>query len=446
VKTVILVPRREGFEDRDALWRWCRPWWQWRFPDWPLVEGHHVTGLFNRSAAINTAAELAGDWDVAVVIDADVIIDPPNVVEAVRQAHESGRMTMPFETRRDLNARGTQLVMSGYEGDWKRYVRRTYEHQTSSVVVVPRRLWDDIGGFDEGFRGWGLEDTAFAIAAETLTGQPIARGIPGDAWHLFHRTAPEKHGSWPHARNVARANRYRAAQVLGDLDAIRALVAEGRESAQLRSYDTIPSILHRVVPEQTPAIAETWWEGFRDLHPGWRLMTHRDPLDPADWPITSPHWDKVESGAQLADLVRLEALYKWGGFYVDQDVEPFRPLDPLLGAEVVAAWEDEKVVPNAVMGARADHPVIRACLEEAIRVIRKGTWETGPGVTTRILAKAPQTLLLPPGSFYPVHYRDPDRDALMVAPAPPWAFVRHAYWGSWLEESRRRVPVEAVAA
>jgi hypothetical protein len=439
-RVVILVPRREGFEDRDELWRWCRPWWQWRFPDWPLVEGHHVTGLFNRSAAINTAAELAGDWDVAVVIDADVIIHPPNVVEAVKQARGSGRMTMPFETRRDLNARGTQLVLSGYEGDWKRYVRRTYEHQTSSVVVIPRRLWDDIGGFDEGFRGWGLEDTAFAIAAETLTGQPIARGIAGDAWHLYHRTAPEKHGSMPHARNVARAGKYRAAQVLGDKAAIRRLVAEGRDGALQRATDEIPRILHRVVPEHSPEVAEQWWSSFGDLHPDWRLMTHRDPLDPADWPITWQHWGRVANGAQLADLVRLEALYRWGGFYVDQDVEPFRPFDPLLGAQVVAAWEDDKVVPNAVMGARPDHPVIRECLEACIKALHKGTWEAGPGVTTRILTKAPEALLLPPGSFYDVWYRDPDRDAKMKAAPPPWSFVRHHYWGSWLEESRQRVP------
>ena len=53
------------------------------------------------------------------------------------------------------------------------WVRRTYEHQHSSVVVIPRPLYDDIGGFDEGFRGWGLEDTAFAIAVETLTGESL---------------------------------------------------------------------------------------------------------------------------------------------------------------------------------------------------------------------------------------------------------------------------------
>ena len=28
----------------------------------------------------------------------------------------------------------------------------------------------------------------------------------------------------------------------------------------------------------------------------------------------------------------------------------------------------------------------------------------------------------------------------MIAPQEPWTFAVHHYWGSWLEEERRRVP------
>jgi mannosyltransferase OCH1-like enzyme len=206
---------------------------------------------------------------------------------------------------------------------------------------------------------------------------------------------------------------------------------------------TIPKILHRVVPEHTPAEAERWWAEFGRLHPDWTLMTHRDPLRPVDWPKTSRYWPRVRNGAQLADLVRLEALLKWGGVYVDQDVQPFRPLDPLLSVEAFAAWEDDRCVPNAVMGARPDHPAIARCLELCIKRQSKGTWAAGAGVTTEVLPGRPDVLLLPPESFYPVHYRDPDRDAKMAGFKPrqhPWTFALHAYWGSWLEEERRRVP------
>jgi hypothetical protein len=187
-------------------------------------------------------------------------------------------------------------------------------------------------------------------------------------------------------------------------------------------------------------VAERWWERFESLHPGWRYMTWRDPLDPADFPLTSKAWPRVSCGAQLADLVRLEVLLRFGGVYVDQDIEPFRSLEPLMSSVIFAAWEDERTIPNAVIGARPDHPLIRDAIELALREMRRGVWDAGPGVTTKLFANHPDVLLLPPGSFYPVHYNDPDRDAKLALRPSPWTFARHHYWGSWLPEERRRVP------
>lgn len=439
-RVVILVPRRAGFPDRDALWAFARPWWEEQFPGWPIVEGHHDEGLFNRSAAVNLAAALAGEWDVAVLIDSDVLLDPEPVRRAVPIAVETGQMVVPFELRHNLSPGGTRRILQGDRSDWHKHIARTFRDQHSSVVLIPRTLWDDIGGFDEGFRGWGFEDTAFALACEVFAGRKLER-LPGECWHLHHATQPgEKHGSPSHRRNMARAGLYREAHARGDREAIAALVRDGRVEPPPVPAGEIPRILHRVVPEQTPAIAEDWWAEWGRLHPTWRLMTHRDPLDPADWPLTAPHWGKVSAGAQLADLVRLEALLRWGGVYVDQDMQPFRALDPLLSAEVFAAWEDERCIPNAVLGARPDHPLIREALTRAIAAMPRGVWEAGPGVITKLLQGRPEVLLLPPESFYAVHYRDPERDAKMRAPARPWEFARHHYWGSWLPEDRRKVP------
>jgi hypothetical protein len=301
---------------------------------------------------------------------------------------------------------------------------------------------------DEGFAGWGLEDTAFAMAAELVGGRSLEH-LPGDVWHLYHKAAPEKHGSLPHSRNVARAGLYRAAWAKRDLDTMRALVAQGRELEAARTVDAIPRILHRVVPETPNAVAEGWWARFAELHPTWRLMTHRDPLDPADWPLTSPHWSKATSGAQLADLVRLEALLRWGGVFVDADVQPIRPLDPLLGAEVFAAWEDSNTIPNAVLGARPDHPAIREMLALCIAQVGRDTWKGGPGATTKVLRGRDDTLLLGPDAFFAVHYNDPDRETKMRDFDParhPWAFALHWYAGSWLPAERQHPLRESLAA
>ncbi|HEY6568539.1 MAG TPA: glycosyltransferase [Actinomycetota bacterium] len=429
LKEVILVPRRADDGPRDALWEWCRTQkWEREQSHMPIFEGHHNDGLFNRSAAVNKAARLAGDWDVAVIIDSDVFIDPTRLKEAVKLAHKTGKLVYPHDVRKDLTRQGNQRIMAGFNGNWERFVYRRYPDMVSSVVVVPRRLWDEIGGFDESFRGWGYEDTAFAAAAATFGGDIR---MPGEVWHLWHPTAKEgRPGTETHMRNSAKGQRYRAA--IGNREAIRALQSEGR--VERPGSVGIPRILHRVVPEQRNVQADSWWADFEAMHPDWDLMTHRDPLDPAEWPLTAAHWDKVANGAQFADLIRLEALLRFGGVYVDQDVEPLRPLDPLLPLSAFAAWEDPRSVPNAVMGATPDHPAVWACLELMIDRLPGETWKSGPGVLTDVLPGRSDVLLLPPGSFYPYHYKEKERAGEDFRKKQPWAFVAHHWWGSWLEK------------
>jgi hypothetical protein len=416
MKVVILVPRRDDDGPRDALWDWCRAWWEREQSHMPIFEGYHTEGLFNRSAAVNRAARLAGDWDVAVIIDADVVCDPNRVKEAVELAHTSGSMVLPHNERLDLSEQASRLYRSGQVPDLtehrarRRFVRRRYAEDNghpsvSSVVVVPRSLWNEVGGFDETFRGWGYEDTAFAAAAETFGG--IIR-MPGEV-----------------------VQRYRAA--IGDKSAIRALQAEGLPAPLASSG--IPRILHRTVPATTDPTVEAYWAAFEGLHPDWTMMTHRDPLDPSEWPLTSSHWGDAANGAQLADMIRLEALLRWGGVYVDSDVEPLRSLEPLLPLQAFAAWEDARCVPNAVMGAVPGHPAVRACLDEMLSRIPGPTWEAGPGVLTEILPGRTDVLLLPPGAFFPYHYREKERAGEDFRTTQPWAFVVHHWAGSWLKSA-----------
>jgi hypothetical protein len=444
---VILVPRRDDNGHRDALWDGLvKPWWERHQSHMPIIEGHHTEGLFNRSAAVNRAAEIAGDWDVAVIIDSDVICHPGRVKEAVKIARSSGKMVLPHTVRYDLTWPATIDVQAGRLDPFaidvpnlrkpRRFIQNTYSVENghpsiSSVVVISRRQWDEVGGFDEQFRGWGYEDTAFAAACETFGG--IER-LEGEVWHFWHPTAKEgKRGSYTWSANSARGQRYRAA--IGDPVAIRALQASGRRAAPTSAG--IPRILHRTVPASVLQAQERSWATFEELHPGWTLMTHRDPLVHEEWPLTSPYWELCETPAQFADLIRLEALTRWGGVYVDSDCDALKPLDPLLSVPAFAAWEDERVIPNAVLGAVKGHPAIRACLDMMIAMLPCPTWESGPGVTTALLPNRPDVLVLPPGAFYPVHYRDPERAAKMDDPElrkrNPWAFILHRYAGSWLK-------------
>lgn len=186
------------------------------------------------------------------------------------------------------------------------------------------------------------------------------------------------------------------------------------------------------------------------MHPGWEFVTWQDPIPPEGF-VTAPLWHHCTTGAQLAGLIRLDDLWARGGVYVDADVECYRPFDPLLGTGGFAAWEDERVVPDAVLGAEAGHPAIEECLSLAMALVAggRGAWESGPGVTTGVLPGREDWLLLPPGAFYPYHYsglhrKPPTKAALlwrhngaeMARLHAPWCFCIHHWAKSWIPTNR----------
>lgn len=432
-RIVTLVPRRATAE-RDSIWRYTRAWWEKDHPDWTIVEGHHDEDpLFNRSIAVNRAAEEAGDWDVAVILDADVLTDPKAVEAAVRTAIDTNGMVVAGDERHDLTRQGTRQVIAGYRGNWDALIGRILTVHWSSCVVVTRSLWNAVGGFDPLFEGWGYEDDAFKCACETMAERPMLR-VSGTIWHLWHSTQPAASLEGP---NRDRAQRYLAA--MWDKPAIRALMAESGPTVRwdLQAEPRIPRRLLRTVPAHVNADVKRWEQELIALHPGWEVCTFDEPLDPADFPITGPLWPRCANGAQKAGLIRLESLVTCGGVYVDSDVQPVRSFEPLLHLPAFAAWEDEHCIPDAVLGAEAHHPAFEVMLGEAMQGVLAGedAWTTGPGVTTRNLPGRDDVLVLPPGAFYPYHYlqkRTPD------ANDGPWVFARHHWHGSWLTPEQRR--------
>lgn len=432
MRVVVLVPMRPDGGHRDRLWAHCKPIWEQRHPDWDIFEGLHLDGPFNRSAGINTAAGLAGEWDVALIIDSDVITDPVCVQSAVDTAFATDRMVVAHDERIMLNRAGTERVLNGYDGSWRtrQMVERVWMDSVSCAVAVSRTLWDLAGGFDEKFVGWGREDTGFRIACEAETG-PILK-VCGETFHLWHPVSPEVAKTHPLRKaNEERHQAYVAAR--WNREAVRALRSDVTLEAR-----TIPRILHRTVPEVTSDEVEGWWARFAELHPGWELRTYREPIDPAEWPLTGDLFNRCQNGAQKAGLIRLECLFTHGGIYVDSDVEPFRSLEPLLDVQGFAGWEDETTVPDAVLACRPEHPAFREMIAKARSSIEGGgdAWRSGPGVTTATLPGRSDVLCLPPGAFYPYHYLEKNKRS--TADSAPFAFMAHHWHHSWGTETQKQ--------
>lgn len=208
-----------------------------------VVEGHHHAdeGPFNRSLALHRAAVLAGDWEVAVVLDADTFVDPDQFWAAAHCARNAGQLVLAFDHLKLLSESASNVVMRGADPARFPDTATTLGH-VSSCVAVPRSLWDQVGGFDTRFSGWGAEDRAFHAACHAFAGRHDR--IIGPAWHLWHPFAPERNGTNPHyLANRTLGRRYKVAAGLhapigylgstgagvdttADLDAMRALLTE----------------------------------------------------------------------------------------------------------------------------------------------------------------------------------------------------------------------------
>jgi hypothetical protein len=184
-RTVVLVPRRAGIPERDRIWHWCRDIWQQQ--GWPIYEGHDDgEGLFNASLARNRAAAAAdadGVWDVAIFADADTVPwDWRPVRQAVDLAARTDRFVRPFQTYFVLDEDATEAFMAtGLRP--RKGTRPLGQHVYGGIHVVSRTLWDESGGYDERFVGWGGEDTSYQFACQTLRGY---RRLTGEVFHLYH--------------------------------------------------------------------------------------------------------------------------------------------------------------------------------------------------------------------------------------------------------------------
>lgn len=193
----------------------------------------------------------------------------------------------------------------------------------------------------------------------------------------------------------------------------------------------IPRRLVRVVPEKTTQECEVFWDRACRLHPFWDYITLRDPIDDSGFPMTRKCWDTCKSGAQLADLVRVEELYQRGGVYIDSDYEVLRSFEPLSALYGWAGWEDENVICNAVMGFEPRHWALLDVIEMAIQRHDLGTWESGVGTVTEVFRNCTDIVLLPPQALYPVHYKHKGLIRLWERERHPWALGMHHWRHSW---------------
>jgi len=215
----------------------------------------------------------------------------------------------------------------------------------------------------------------------------------------------------------------------------------------------IPRIINQVwVGPPIPERLAIWMGSWRDMHPDWEYrlwrdgdldwLEHRDIV--ADWERLAPR----NRGQFVSDIARLEIVHRFGGIYIDSDMEPVRRLDALLEPDCWFAWHrpagwQPNFVAQAFFGAVPKHPILEALISGIPESVAeyaglRAPYTVGGRYVTRRLMESGllgDLHLYPAEWFYP--YQPEELTALSDSPAEAWpqAYAIHRWHnrtsGNW---------------
>jgi hypothetical protein len=132
----------------------------------------------------------------------------------------------------------------------------------------------------------------------------------------------------------------------------------------------VPRVLHQVwVGSPVPTWVQRNWDLLDTLHPDWTILRWTDD-NSNEWPLSRLASKRgLPHVVVLADLIRIEQVWKHGGVYLDSDMVPLRPLDRLAGGSPWIAsggWEGaDATANNAAFGFPQRHPFLAAVWADA---------------------------------------------------------------------------------
>jgi mannosyltransferase OCH1-like enzyme len=230
----------------------------------------------------------------------------------------------------------------------------------------------------------------------------------------------------------------------------------------------IPQIIHQtwktsVIPSRFSDFTHAW----KRCHPSWRYQLWDDGanrrLIQEHYPWFLRSFDNFPLDIQRADAVRYFILHRFGGIYVDLDMDCFKSVKPLLkNADCVFSTEPEMharlhntdtIISNAFMGSVPGHPFLFAVIKEMLTHVSSQTDKnrfvletTGPLMIVRVYQHyqhPEEILLLPPELLNPLSYLESERylkgkKTRIIKKKIEHAYGLHFHTGTWWKTDQKK--------
>lgn len=114
---------------------------------------------------------------------------------------------------------------------------------------------------------------------------------------------------------------------------------------------------------EKPKLAEKCIASWKKYCPDYKIIEwNEDNFDISSAPLYVRQAYEAKKYAFVTDYVRLWAMTKYGGIYMDTDVEVVRPLDFALKHEALSGFESETQIPTGLMACREGFPLFEEFL------------------------------------------------------------------------------------
>lgn len=126
----------------------------------------------------------------------------------------------------------------------------------------------------------------------------------------------------------------------------------------------IPKIIHYIwfggkpYPDKVKECIDSWEKQLRDYE---FVLWNEDTFDVNSIPFTKQAFEN-KKWAFVSDYVRVYALNRYGGWYLDTDVEILKPLSPFEGNRMVLGTDHDGAL-TALMGSEQGHPFWHSMLD-----------------------------------------------------------------------------------
>lgn len=200
IKISLLIPFSSNDPIRKANFQWLLKYWKSELPEAEIIIGTSQSEVFCKNEALNNAARKS-TGKVLVILDADAYLDGEIITSCANKIlleSDNKLWYVPYRSLYRLTQVKTDEILSSVPAEPLRLpnppLSKDVENQGDShkygnrygamIMMFPREAYNEIGGFDERFKGWGGEDIALLRTLDTLYGKH--KTIDTMVLHLWH--------------------------------------------------------------------------------------------------------------------------------------------------------------------------------------------------------------------------------------------------------------------